>query len=350
MMPMFQLAGTRVIVARQPHCPRRKPPRRRQAFTLIELLVVIAIMALLVSILLPSLRTARQLAQAALCQGNLHGLYNAAALYATECNGYLGPTYELTQIYGMPPYNRPVPAVYYEFGPPYVGDEGREHQWGGRSTPLDAYWATGCVEGALISDQARYWSGDRKARLAEVQIAVCPLARASFTLMSSVYSSTYGRVRGSYFFSSLMREYGWPTPENDNKGEARNNCYGPWRPEELFDTGRTVWAGDATAYIDAGDFGYGVGPDDTKLGKPQGVDVMFSRQFTMLEVANPYRLFGAITTYSGVHSEYDPLDYYHVDPAAAHWDGHVSAYSPPRDSDLYAMVKHTSRDGTNAYP
>ena len=62
---------------------------RGGAFTLVELLVVIAIIALLLSILLPSLSAAREAAKASVCAAQLHGCSNGLAAYASEYDDWI---------------------------------------------------------------------------------------------------------------------------------------------------------------------------------------------------------------------------------------------------------------------
>jgi len=84
-------------------------------FTLIELLVVVSIIALLVTILMPSLNQARELARASVCQSNLHSLALAMALYHHENDGYFWP-YVL--------HNHPAPGTHCYF-------------WGTNTNPVD---------------------------------------------------------------------------------------------------------------------------------------------------------------------------------------------------------------------
>lgn len=67
--------------------PRGGPACRFRAvlgFTLVELLVVVSIIALLIAILLPSLRKAREQAKCAVCLSNLHQMGLSLTTYALE--------------------------------------------------------------------------------------------------------------------------------------------------------------------------------------------------------------------------------------------------------------------------
>jgi len=65
----------------------------QRAFTLIELLVVIAIIALLISILLPALSSARKTGQATKCAANLHHVGQAMSAYLGDNSGVYPPAY-----------------------------------------------------------------------------------------------------------------------------------------------------------------------------------------------------------------------------------------------------------------
>lgn len=67
--------------------------RKIYRFTLIELLVVIAIIAILASMLLPTLRNAREVAKSSVCQSNLKQLGICVFNYAGDWGGYVPPLY-----------------------------------------------------------------------------------------------------------------------------------------------------------------------------------------------------------------------------------------------------------------
>jgi prepilin-type N-terminal cleavage/methylation domain-containing protein/prepilin-type processing-associated H-X9-DG protein len=67
---------------------RRQKAERRSAFSLVELLVVIAILAILIGLLLPSLRRARQAAMATQCAAQLRGVGQVLLVYVNNNAGY----------------------------------------------------------------------------------------------------------------------------------------------------------------------------------------------------------------------------------------------------------------------
>ena len=65
----------------------------RCAFTLVELLVVIAIISILMAMLLPALKMARDMGSQACCSSNLKQIHNAEFMYSTDYNSWPTPAW-----------------------------------------------------------------------------------------------------------------------------------------------------------------------------------------------------------------------------------------------------------------
>src|SRR5438552_11555276 len=100
--------------------------RRKRGFTLVELLVVIAIIALLIAMLLPALKKAKEGANRVKCQSNIRQIVLAMMMYSNDDKKHIylytaGPNGN-DNMYLLHPWpSPPTPASIDPYGGPYGG-------------------------------------------------------------------------------------------------------------------------------------------------------------------------------------------------------------------------------------
>ncbi len=135
-----------------------------RGFSLIELLVVVAIIALLVTILLPSLNQANQQARQVTCQSNVRQLALANIGYALENTGYLVPAAKDIHL-----------------------SSGGHHRWHGYREHFDDAF-----------DPLR---GPLAGYLADGKVKQCPTATDLYT--SDIWNSSYEKGNGGYGYNAV---------------------------------------------------------------------------------------------------------------------------------------------------
>jgi len=291
--------------------------RFRSGFTLIELLIVVAIIALLVSILLPSLAAARQLAQASICAGNQHHIYLAASYYATDYDGRLGPTrtdYQTNNwswAANYPPLPPQLATDYYSF----------YFTW-----YPDFYLILGYIDRTDMRENYKKQGTLQKGS----ELLLCPVAVAKLPNIFGKYFGLMGITECHYFFSTLMNE------EHRDPNKIRSNSWGAYKQEEIVRPADTFWAGDALVNSGASTW--------------YPADYVMNRYYWWGSVGDLNTCFGQVFDFNyDLNAQGAPPAVHNFGPVGTCWDGHVETVTPSANvsSELSRFRTRFTRDGTD---
>ena len=179
--------------------------RRSQAFTLVELLVVIAIIALLMSILLPSLSQAREMARQIKCSASMKQLGQGNSFYRNDWDAL------------NVPYTTPAPG-----GKPSWNPHGNYVMWYHNSDLREHMGA-----------QLRAWYGWNREML-------CPNTTWPLAEQNNPGNGAGYRLHYTYGYNIQQRDGSWGDRGRQVLGLHQGDVYGP--ADKIFFSDSLSWA------------------------------------------------------------------------------------------------------------
>ncbi len=227
------------MTARSKHNHPRTP-----AFSLIEVLVVVSVIALLVSILLPSLGKAREQARAAVCLGNLHRLGHAAVFYTDRYNAY--PPFRLKKVHN---------------GTGWV-DYVNRYQ---RKAPR-WQWFFDYGVGPVINAQGVAAGSDEMTN----DLFLCPSLKGRYerNIRNGAYGYNYQYLGNSREISGSDKYKNWPVRASSVRVPARTVLVADSRGGDLPHGGHSYALDPPRSATETGETGFGPDPQDAPTITP----------------------------------------------------------------------------------